>query len=140
VLRTLGPVLLAGLCVMMAASLLVSQRQAASLRDAETLGERGEYARAIQAALEVTRAPAKGRALYLAASGFARLNRPREADRLFESAAARDPNNWTVHHDWAILLAGIGQRGEARRQMERALALNPRARLPITFSGRSPRG
>ena len=50
------------------------------------------------------------------------------------AAVLRDPNNWVLQRDYAIVLLRLGERARARARMSRALALNPRMPLPQGFS------
>lgn len=57
----------------------------------------------------------------------------RAARAELQKAARRDPNNWVVQRDYAIVLLRLGERPKARARMRRALALNPRMLLPAGF-------
>jgi Flp pilus assembly protein TadD len=60
--------------------------------------------------------------------------RESQALAAFARASAADPNNWIIRRDWAVLLAQLGKRDAAARQMAVALRLNPRLVLPAGFS------
>lgn len=60
-----------------------------------------------------------------------KLERSRAA---FQQAARRDPNNWVLQRDYAIVLLRLGERAKAQARMRRARGLNPRMQLPIGFT------
>jgi Flp pilus assembly protein TadD len=62
--------------------------------------------------------------------GLGELDAARSALR---AAVRRDPNNWVLQRDYAILLLRVGDRRAARERMGRARALNPRMALPSGF-------
>lgn len=62
--------------------------------------------------------------------GTGQLRRSRKA---FQVAVRRDPNNWVLQRDYAIVLLRLGERAQARARMRRARALNPRMELPRGF-------
>jgi len=68
--------------------------------------------------------------------GYAQLGRGqlRQARTAFRQAVQRDPNNWVLHRDYAIVLRRLGDRARARTRMGTALALNPRMILPPGFA------
>jgi Flp pilus assembly protein TadD len=63
--------------------------------------------------------------------GAGRLKRARSDLR---AAVQRDPNNWLLQRDYAVVLLRVGERARARARMSRALALNPRMALPPGFA------
>ena len=67
--------------------------------------------------------------------GYAHLNRGelRPARAALRAAVLRDPNNWVLQRDYAIVLLRLGERQAARERMGRAQALNPRIVLPTGF-------
>lgn len=67
--------------------------------------------------------------------GYAEFGRGRlrPARVALQKAARRDPNNWVLQRDYAIVLLGLGERSKARARMRRARALNPRMPLPPGF-------
>ena len=58
----------------------------------------------------------------------------RPLEGAFRQAVRRDPNNWVLHRDYAIVLRRLGDRARARTRMGTALALNPRMILPPGFA------
>lgn len=57
------------------------------------------------------------------------------ARRALQAAVRRDPNNWVLQRDYALVLLRLGDRSKARARMSRAKALNPRMPLPPGFTG-----
>jgi len=92
-------------------------------RDAEALAEldglEGESAR---------------RAAALRGRAHLGLGQLRRARRALQQAARRDPNNWALQRDYAIVLLRLGQRAKAKARMRRARALNPLMVLPPGFT------
>ncbi len=117
-----------------------AQRDAAHVDDANRLGAQGRYADAERAARRAEREPASTRARLVEAYALRDQGRIAEAERAFADVARADPNEWTVRRDHAVLLARLGRREAAAREMARALQLNPRMRLPPGFqrSGGGP--
>jgi Flp pilus assembly protein TadD len=120
-------------CLLAATYFALERRDAERLRDANIAGAHGRFSQAVDASRAVKRAPAQARALLVEARAQRALGHRAAARRAFEQAARRDPNNWEIHRDWAILLSGLGDRAGAGRQMSRALSLNPRMTLPAGF-------
>lgn len=120
-------------CLLTAVYLGANDRDADRVRDADQRGAAGDYAGALRVARDVSAPPQDARALLIQAYALQALGRRPQASRAFARAAARDPNNWVIHRDWAILLAQLGRRTQARDEMTRALALNPRMALPTGF-------
>jgi hypothetical protein len=52
-------------------------------------------------------------------------NKPEQALRLEEDAVTLAPQAAKVHHNLALILAGLGRRDDARREAEAAMALDP---------------
>lgn len=123
----------AALCAGLAGYLALSARDERTLREANRLGAAGEPAAALRKAAEVTRAPAGTRARLTEAYAALAANRPDVAVRAFAAAARRDRENWVVHRDWALALVRAGHVERGRRRMARAVALNPRMRVPYGF-------
>ena len=67
--------------------------------------------------------------------GYAHLARGEldPARTALRAAVLRDPNNWVLQRDYAIVLLRLGERLGARERMGRAKALNPRILLPPGF-------
>lgn len=70
-----------------------------------------------------------------AVRGYAHLGRGEfEPARIaLRAAVLRDPNNWVLQRDYAIVLLRAGDRAGASARMGRAKALNPRMALPPGF-------
>jgi len=51
----------------------------------------------------------------------------------FQTAVRRDPNNWVLQRDYAVVLLRTGERARARARISKAKALNPRIQLPVGF-------
>jgi len=68
--------------------------------------------------------------------GYAHLgaNRLKRAQAELRAAVQRDPNNWLLQRDYAVVLLRAGERSRAKARMTRALALNPRMALPEGFA------
>lgn len=77
--------------------------------------------------------PVETRSALLEARALATLERDAAAVGAYRRAARLDPNSWVIPYEAAIVLLRAGDRAGARRQMARALALNPRAQLPPGF-------
>jgi Flp pilus assembly protein TadD len=130
----------AGICVAAAAYLWIGHEDQHSLQEARDLAGRGEVAAALEKSREIDRSPADLEALELEASLLAALGRTEQAVDAFAHAVERDPNNWALRSNLAVVLMRSGRRGDARREMGRALALNPRMRLPAGFVLRGASG
>jgi Tfp pilus assembly protein PilF len=122
----------AAVCLVAAAYLIVAQRQASDLQHARDLARAGHYGEAVHLAEGISGASSTG-ARAVVAEALARSGGGAAADRAFARAVAADPTNWALRRDWAVLLYVDGRRGQARRQMEAALSLNPRMDLPTEF-------
>jgi Flp pilus assembly protein TadD len=125
-------------CLLTAGYLFVSAREADVLRDANRLGLQGRYADALAQARRVSRPPADARAELVEAYALRELGRPVAASAAFARATRRDPGNWVIRRDWAVVLAQLGRQRQAGVQMARALALNPRMSLPPGFLPAAP--
>jgi len=122
----------AAVCLVAAAYLIVGQRQASHLQHARDLARAGHYGEAVRLAEGISGASATA-ARAVVAEALARSGGGAPADRAFARAVAANPTNWALRRDWAVLLYADGRRGQARRQMEAALSLNPRMDLPTEF-------
>jgi Flp pilus assembly protein TadD len=128
------PAFAAALACLLAAGYLALQSSAESkVRKANELGAQNRLADALHEAQKVSRAPAVLRALGVEATAAALLGRLDVADHAFTDALDRDPDNWRLHEDRGVILLQMGKRGLARREMSRALALNPKMKLPPGF-------
>jgi Flp pilus assembly protein TadD len=120
-----------GVCALVAAYLWSAHDDASRTGAARALLHDGRYAAAAQRAGV---APGDARAALIEAYALRDAGREREAVAAFSRASAADPGNWIVRRDWAVLLAQLGQRDAAARQMAAALRLNPRLVLPAGFN------
>lgn len=120
-------------CLAMAGYLAINQRDQGNVRAASDLATAGGYERALAKARKVVRAPASTRSLEIRAYAAQALGRHRAATGLFRRAARRNPRSWSLHRDWAISLLALGERREARAQMDLASTLNPRIQPPPGF-------
>ena len=124
----------AALACLLAAGYLALQSSAESkVRRANELGADNRLAEAIEEAKKVSRAPAILRALDVEAKAATLLGRFDVAAHALDRALERDPDNWRLRQDHAVILLRQRQRDLARREMSRALALNPRMTLPPGF-------
>lgn len=118
---------------MLAAYLGVSQRDASRVDAANRFGTQGRFEEAEREARKAERDPAAARALLVRAYALRDQGRLIAAKRAFAASSRADPNNWTIHRDRAVVLVRLGERSAASRVMRRAIALNPRMRLPPPF-------
>lgn len=121
--------------------LLAARGDERTLERANAAGLRGDFAAAVREARDAADNPTTAsRANAVAAYALLRLRRPRRAAGAFRRALGSDPSDWRLRRDLAQTLALLGRRGAAARQMERALGLNPRMRLPGLFRAPAPDG
>jgi Flp pilus assembly protein TadD len=118
-------------CASVALYLWGARDDASKVGTARALLDEGRYAAAAQHA---GAAPGDARAALIQAYALRDAGRERDAVAAFARASAADPDNWIVRRDWAVLLAQLGQRDAAARQMAAALRLNPRLVLPAGFN------
>jgi Flp pilus assembly protein TadD len=124
----------AALACLLASGYLALQSSAESkVRRANELGSENRLTEAITEARRVSRAPAVLRALDVEAKAARLLGRLDLADRALADALERDPSNWRLHQDRAVILLQQARKELARREMSRALALNPKMKLPPGF-------
>jgi Flp pilus assembly protein TadD len=123
----------AAACVVAAAYLALHARDEARVRAAAQLGAAGRYDAALARLDGVHREPAATRAWRIRAAALVGAGRAGAAEHAFAEASRRAPSNWTLRRDWALVRMAAGDRAGAARQMRRALALNPRLRLPPGF-------
>ena len=127
------PFILIGLvCAVLGAYLAVSSRGEASLARANAALLAGNHAEALSE-LEGLEGEHAGRASAVRGHAYFGLGQLRPARAALQKAARRDPNNWFLQRDYAIVLLRLGERPKARARMRRALALNPRMPLPPGF-------
>ncbi len=117
-------------CLLTAIYLGLQARDAATLRDANRLGLQGRYEQALREAQRVSRPPQRDRAALVQAYALRALGRPAAASAAFSAASQRDPGNWVIHRDWALVLSSLGRPAQARRELRRAVRLNPRMLAP----------
>jgi Flp pilus assembly protein TadD len=125
--------LIAATALMAGLYLAIHHHQETLVEQAGTLITQGQFELAGAKASEVTDSPSATMALYRQGLAAAGLGRNAEAIAFFQRAEVRDPNNWVIHRDWAVSLLAAGDRVHARRQMRRALQLNPLMALPARF-------
>lgn len=129
------------MCALGAIYLAGQRQQADHVRDANELGAAGKYAQALRAARRVRGAPQEAEAIRVQAYALAAERRYAEASRAFAVAVTRNPNNWVLHRDWAIVLRALGRRSASSRELSRALIMNPRMAIPAGFTvGRAGSG
>lgn len=127
----------AAVCLVVAGYLFVHARDESALRTANRQGLRGDLRGAVRTARPIRREPAAADALRVRAYALLQLGDDRGAIAAFERALRLRPSDWTMRRDLAVLFARRGRRMAARRQMGRALALNPRLDLPPGFRRRA---
>jgi Flp pilus assembly protein TadD len=120
-------------CLLTAGFLALQSRDEAKVRRANELGADNRLADALAEAKRVSRPPAVLRALVVQAKAATLMGRLDVADDALARALERDPSNWQLHSERAVVLLRQGKRGPARREMGRALALNPKLELPAGF-------
>lgn len=108
-------------------------RDARHVNRAEAMLAQGRYGGALQQVDGIHAAPAGAVALNIRAHALAGLGQLYPALKAYKKAAERAPSDWELRRDWAQLLLRVGQRRSAGIQMGRALALNPRLRIPEGF-------
>jgi Flp pilus assembly protein TadD len=131
------PTLAAAVCCAACAFWLGGQAiEAGRIHQANDLGLQGRPAAAL------AKATGASRGARIRAVAAAQLGRFDEADRALRQAIDRAPNDWSAHRDRAVLLQQLGRTAPAAAELSRALALNPRLRLPAGFvidsSGHAP--
>ncbi|MBA3327271.1 MAG: tetratricopeptide repeat protein [Solirubrobacterales bacterium] len=131
--RILG-VAAAALCMGLGVYLAVAHRDEARLEEGNVEALAARYPQAIRAIDDVRDGVAGARADVLRGYAEAARGRFPASAPFFSRALRRDPNNWVLHRDYAVLLRLLGQREKAQARMRRALALNPRMTLPVGFA------
>ncbi len=132
--RRLTAMLVAIPCFLAAAYMWVRAEDAFKVADAREIAGAEQPRDALTAA---ERAPAEApnrSVLLLRARARAELGRHRAAARDYQRAVQREPSDWLARRDLAVVLARAGERGAARAQMAKALALNPRMAIPFGFA------
>jgi len=132
--RRLTAILVAVPCFLAAAYMWARAEDAAKVADARELAGPDQARDALGAA---ERAPAEAPnrdVLLIKARSRAELGMPEAAARAYRRAVQREPSDWLARRDLAVVLARAGERQAARTQMARALALNPRMRIPFGFA------
>lgn len=125
--------LAAGGCLLAALYLGISAQQASLVSDADELVAAGEPREALVKAREASRFPAAADAQLVQAYALDQRGDYDAAAQAFERAAQREPENWVIHRDWAVVLAQAGDEEGARREITRAVELNPRMEVPALF-------
>ena len=128
-------VLAAAACLALGGFLALGQRSESRLERASDALGAGRPDAAL-AELDGLKGQAAGRAAAVRARAHAARGDAAAAHRELRAALRRDPNNWVLHRDDAVVLLALGRRSAARRAMHRALALNPRMELPPGFAAR----
>lgn len=121
---------LALVCAALGTYLAVNSRVEARLERASADVSAGRHAQALS---ELDGLDASGRAARLRGAAYFGSGRLPRAVSAMRAAARRDPNNWLVQRDYAIVLLQSGERVRARARMRAARALNPRMALPPGF-------
>ena len=121
------------MCLLLAGWLLTGHADSEHVRRAAQLGAAGDYRAAASEAARVTRRPAAAEAWLLRGRALAGAHAFDASAAAYARAERFEPRDWTVRREYARVLLALGHRGEARRQMAAALALNPRQSLPPGF-------
>lgn len=125
--------LAAGGSLLAALYLGISAQQASLVSDADELVAAGEPREALAKAHQASRFPAAADAQLVQAYALDQLGNYDGAAQAFERAAQREPENWIIHRDWAVALAAAGDEEGARREITRAVELNPRMEVPALY-------
>lgn len=134
----LATVALALMFVLAAIYFGIHWHQASEVRNANELGRSRQWAEAARVASRVQDMPERVPALLVRARALRANGQFRAADRAFARAGAEDPSNWIVYRDWGLVIDYLGDRRRAASTYARALALNPRLKLPpLVVRGRS---
>ncbi len=120
------------LCVALGGYLALAQRSEHTLARAQDELAAAQPAAAL-ARLHGLGGQAAGRALAVRAAAHIAQGRYADAHRNLRAALRRDPNSWLLERDDAIVLLALDRRLDARRALQRALALNPRMDIPPGF-------
>lgn len=119
-------------CVVLGVHLAVSSRGEGRSGRANAAVLAGNHARALTE-LEGLDGEVGRRASAVRGYAYFGTGQLRRARAELQKAARRDPNNWVLQRDYAIVLLRLGERPKARARMRRAVALNPRMLLPPGF-------
>ncbi|HEV2061213.1 MAG TPA: tetratricopeptide repeat protein [Solirubrobacteraceae bacterium] len=119
-------------CAVLGIYLAVSSGSEASLARANADLLAGRYAEVL-AELDGLGGQAGGRATALRGYAYLATGQLRRSRTALQEAVRRDPNNWVLQRDYAIVLLRLGEREKAQARMRTALALNPRMPLPRGF-------
>lgn len=128
-------VLAAAACLALGGFLALGQRSESRLARATDAVAAGTPDAALAELAELG-GQAAGRAAAIRARAHAARGDLAAAQRELRATLRRDPNSWLAHRDDAVVLLALGRRAAARRELERALALNPRMELPAGFVSR----
>ncbi len=121
-------------CAALGVHLALSTGDEAALERGQSALAAERYEQAL-AELEDLDGEAGGRAAATRGRAYLGLGRLEPARAALQAAARRDPNNWLLQRDYAIVLRRVGEGSKARARMNRASALNPRMPLPPGFVG-----
>lgn len=116
--------------LLLAGYLALAAHDAIRVRDGTRALERGDQAAAADHVRDVVREPAAAQAAILRAFAARGQRDPAAAERAFADAVDRTPNDWALRRERATNLLELGQRDAARRELVRALDLNPRMPVP----------
>ena len=119
-------------CASLGTYLAISSRDEARLSRAHAHVLAGRNAEALDE-LAGLRGETQLRAAALRGRAYRNSGRLQPARREFQSAVRRDPYNWVLQREYAVVLLRLGERAKARARMSRAKALNPRMLLPPGF-------
>jgi Flp pilus assembly protein TadD len=117
-------------CAVLAVWFGMAARDQGRTRDAADRALAGDVTGAAGAAARVDGRPAALRARVVRARSLFFAGDLEGASAAYRSAAGLAPNDWTIRREWAVTEARRGAASAARRQLARALALNPRMDVP----------
>ena len=119
-------------CASLGINLAISSREEARLSRAHADVLEGRNADALDE-LAGLNGEIRLRAAALRGRAYRNSGRLQRARREFQIAVRRDPYNWVLQREYAVVLLRLGERAKARARMSRAKALNPRMLLPPGF-------
>ena len=119
-------------CASLGIYLAISSRDEARLSRAHADVLEGRNAEALDELAELS-GETRLRAAALRGRAYRNSGRLQRARREFQIAVRRDPYNWVLQREYAVVLLRLGERTNARARMSRAKALNPRMLLPPGF-------
>ncbi len=119
-------------CAVLGIHLALTSADEARLDRANAAALAGRHDAAL-AELDGLAGAAATRAEKLRAYAYLDTGQLRRSRDSFQSAVRRDPNNWVLQRDYAVVLLRSGERTRARARIRKARALNPRMVLPAGF-------